>query len=74
VDDLTRVAIVENEPAAELAVSLLKTEGIRAMWRKSDIASAVWGVGITEGVGGPIEILVLAKDVLRAEELLAASD
>lgn len=73
-DDLTRVAMVENEMAAELAVSRLKMEGIHAMWRKTDIASAVWGVGITEGVGGPIEILVLAKYALRSQELLADSD
>jgi hypothetical protein len=71
VDDLTRVAIVDNEIAAELAVSRLKLEGIHAMWRKTDIASAVWGVGITEGVGGPVEILVLAKDAPRSRELLA---
>jgi hypothetical protein len=72
VDDLTRVAIVENEPAAELAVSLLETEGIWAMWRKTDIASAVWGLSLA--VGGPVEILVLAEDVPRARELLADSD
>jgi hypothetical protein len=72
VDDLTRVAIVENEPAAELAVSLLETEGIWAMWRKTDIASAIWGLSLA--AGGPVEILVLAKDVPRAQELLADSD
>jgi hypothetical protein len=71
VDDLTRVAIVDNEIAAELAVSRLKLEGIHAMWRKTDAASAAWGVGITEGVGGPVEILVLAKDAPRSRELLA---
>jgi hypothetical protein len=73
-DDLTRVAVVDNEMAAELAVSLLRMEGIHAMWRKTDVASAVWGVGITEGVGGPVEILVLAKDAPRSQELLADSD
>jgi len=71
-DALTRVAIVENEPAAELAVSLLETEGIWAMWRKTDIASATWGLSLA--VGGPVEILVLAEDVPRAQELLADSD
>jgi len=74
VDDLTRVAIVENESAAEVAVSLLKTEGIHAMWRKTDIASATWGLAPAGGVGGPIEILVLAKDVPRAHELLTDVD
>jgi len=69
VDDLTRVATVTNEPAAEVAVSLLKTEGIRAMWRKTDIAVA--GLGGPTGGGGPIDILVLARDAPRARELLA---
>ena len=69
--DLVRVSVVENEPAAELAVSMLATEGIRAMWRKTDIGAAVWGVGPTDGVGGPIEILVVATDGPRARELLA---
>lgn len=68
--DLIRVSIVENEPVAELAVAMLANEGIRAMWRKTDIGAAVWGVGPTDGVGGPIEILVLPGDVKRARELL----
>jgi hypothetical protein len=72
-DDLTRVAILDNQIAAELAVSRLRMEGIHAMWRKTDIASAVWGVGITEGVGGPVEILVRATDAPRSRELLANS-
>jgi len=71
VGDLTRVAIVENELAAGLAVALLETEGIWAMWRKTDIASAIWGVSLA--VGGPVEVLVNAEDVPRAKELLAGS-
>jgi hypothetical protein len=71
VDDLIRVAVVENEPAAELAVSMLAMEGVRAMWRKTDIGAAVWGVGPTDGVGGPIEILVQASDAPRAHDLLS---
>jgi hypothetical protein len=72
VDDLTRIAIVENETAAELAVSVLETEGIWAMWRRTDIASAIWGLSLA--AGGPVEVLVLAEDVPRARELLADSD
>ena len=64
-DDLVRVAIVDNEPTAQTAVSLLETEGIRAMWRKTDVAAA-FGVGSM----GPIEILVLTNDAQRAHELL----
>ena len=44
------------------------------MWRKTDIASATWGLAPAGGVGGPIEILVLAKDVPRAPELLTDVD
>jgi hypothetical protein len=50
---------------------MLATEGIPAFWRKTDIGAAAWGVGPTEGVGGPVEILVAASDVPRARELLA---
>jgi hypothetical protein len=73
VDDLTRVTVVENDLAAEMAVSLLQTEGIKAMWRKTDVASAVWEVGPTGALGGPVEIMVLAKDAQRARQLLGLS-
>ena len=43
-DDLTRVAVVETEPEANLAVSLLRNEGIRAMWRMTDIGAGALGV------------------------------
>jgi hypothetical protein len=43
VEDLIRVAVVENQPAAELAVAMLKLEGIRAVWRLPDMTTAVWG-------------------------------
>jgi hypothetical protein len=64
-DDVIRVALVENVPAAELAVSMLKQEGIPAMWRKSQ---AEWG--LAGGAGGPVEILVDPRDAPRAHELL----
>jgi hypothetical protein len=70
-DDLVRVAVVENEPEAELAVSLLRNEGIHAMWRTTDAAAAGLGAG-TGGSGmGPLAILVRAGDAERAHELLA---
>ena len=68
-DDLTRVAIVETEPEANLAVSLLRNEGIRAMWRMTDIGAGALGVG--GGGMGPMEVLVVEKDAQRARELLA---
>lgn len=70
-DDLVRVAIVDNEPEADLAVSLLRSEGIRAMWRTTDAAAAGLGAGTSGSMMGPLEILVLAGDAERARELLA---
>jgi hypothetical protein len=69
-DDLMRVTIVDNEPEADLAVSLLRNEGIRAMWRTTDAAAAGLGAG-TSSAMGPVEILVRAEDAERARELLA---
>ena len=37
--DLVRVAVVGNEPEAELTVSFLGTEGIRAMWRGTSLGA-----------------------------------
>lgn len=72
-DDLTRVAVVETEPEASLAVSLLRNEGIRAMWRMTDIGAGALGVG-GGGAMGPMEILVVEKDAQRARELLAPAE
>jgi Putative prokaryotic signal transducing protein len=70
VDDLVRVAVVENQPAAELAVSMLALEGIHALWRHTDMTTAVYGAGAAGAGGGPVEILVLPRDAERAHELL----
>jgi hypothetical protein len=69
-DDLVRVAIVDTEPEAELAVSMLRNEGIRAMWRTTDAAAAGLGAG-TSSAMGPLAILVRAADADRAHELLS---
>jgi hypothetical protein len=69
-DELVRVAVVDNEPEADLAVSLLGSEGIRAMWRATNAAAAGLGAG-TSSAMGPLEILVRAEDAERAVELLA---
>ena len=73
VDDLIRVAVVDSQPEAELAVSMLELEGIQAMWRKPDNISVVLGAAAFGGIGGPVEILVLARDAERAHELLASN-
>jgi hypothetical protein len=65
------VALVDNEPSAELAVGLLRTEGIPAMWRETSLGASGWGSGAVAGVQGPVEILVHPEQAERASELLA---
>ena len=74
VSDLVRVALVENEPSAELAVGYLRTEGIAAMWRETSLGGASFGVASVGGVHGPMEILVHPEQAERAQELLAEGD
>jgi Putative prokaryotic signal transducing protein len=68
-DDLVRAALVENEAAAEIALSMLETEGIKAIWHRTDLASEAREPGASAGAGG-VEILVLPADAERAIELL----
>lgn len=74
VSDLVRVATVESEPEADLAVGLLRTEGINAMWQPSGDASSGMGIGAVGGIGGLFDVVVSAEDAERAAELLAASE
>lgn len=74
VSDLVRVATVETEPEAELAVGLLRTEGITAMWQSAGLGATGAGLGSAGGVGGPFDVLVKAQDAERAQELLAEPD
>jgi putative signal transducing protein len=74
IDDIVRIATVENELEAEIVVGLLRVEGIRAMWRPTDFAAAGDGGGRSTGIMGPMDVLVLAEDAVRAREILAASD
>ena len=74
VSDFVRVATVESEPEADLAVGLLRTEGINAMWQRSGDAGAGTGISSVGGIGGLFDIVVSAEDAERSAELLAASD
>ena len=56
---LVTAAVVENEAEAEIAVSLLRSEGIVSMWRKADYAAATfWTSAAGALIGGPVEVLV----------------
>ena len=72
--DFVRIATVESEPEADLAVGLLRTEGITAMWQRSGEPAAGMGIGPVGGIGGLFDIVVLPDDAERAAELLAASE
>ena len=73
-DELVRVALVDTEPEAELAVSQLRLEGIAAMWQQTSLGMT--GLMGTSGGGfmGPMEILVHPENAERARELLAKSN
>ena len=72
--DFVRIATVESEPEADLAVGLLRTEGITAMWQRSGEPAAGMGIGPVGGIGGLFDVVVLPDDAERAAELLAASE
>ena len=70
--ELVRLAVVANELAAEAIRGLLETEGIDSMQRKTDFA-----VGMTDASPsgfGPREILVRARDLEAARELIKDAD
>ena len=70
--DFVRVATVESEPEADLAVGLLRTEGINAMWQRSGDPGAGMGIGPVGGIGGLFDVVVLPEDAERALELLTS--
>ena len=72
--DLVNVATVESEPEAELAVGLLRTEGILAMWQRVGVGAASAGLGSAGGIGGPFAVLVQPADAERARELLVPEE
>jgi hypothetical protein len=71
VADLVRVAIVETEPEADVAVGLLRTEGIPAMRQPTGLMTTGGALGSVGGIMGPYEVLVHAENEVRARELLS---
>ena len=67
--DLVVLEAVPTEMEAELICSLLRTEGIRCMYRPTNFAA-----GSTEGLpaAGPHEVLVRGEDAGDARRLLEA--
>ncbi len=69
-DELARLTIVANETEAELVRQLLATDGIVSMHRMLDFAAGAWDGW---AVAGAREIVIHARDLERARELLATS-
>ena len=67
--ELVRLTVVPSEPEAELLRGLLATEGIESIQRPTDFAA-----GALDGwaAGGAREILVHARDLETARELIAS--
>ena len=69
-DDLVRLTVVANETEAEIVRQLLETDGIESLHRMLDFAAGAWDGW---AVAGAREIVIHARDLERARELLAAS-
>ena len=64
--ELVHLTVVPNPVEAELTRSLLRTEGIESMQRKTN-----FGAGASDGAyGGQHEILVKASDLETARALI----
>jgi hypothetical protein len=66
--DVARVTVVSNDAEAEMLCGLLRLEGIKCYFRKTN-----YGAGSTDGMlssFGPTEIVVGASDLERAHEVL----
>jgi hypothetical protein len=71
-DDAVRLIKVPGEPEAELLCNHLRDNGFECAFRPTNEAdSAFEGFG---GLGGEYEVLVHAKDLDRARELLPEPD
>jgi hypothetical protein len=67
-DDPVRVTITPNEAAAEIVCGLLRSEGIECYHRQTNV-----GAGAFDGMpGGSQEVVVAARDLEHAREVLAA--
>jgi len=68
--ELVHLTFVPNSYESELLCALLRTEGLTCDQRSTNL-----GVGMMDGLpgGGPKEIVVGEQDLVRAQEILAAS-
>ena len=64
-----RLTIAPDEFAADTIISLLQTEGIEAIQRRTDLAAGMADAAFSSF--GPREVLVWPRDLERARELIA---
>jgi hypothetical protein len=69
ISDLVRLTIVSTEIEAEIVRSLLRTEDIESVKRKTDFATGASDAGSSSQ--GPWEILVSSDALATARELIA---
>jgi hypothetical protein len=64
------VTVVADELQAEAVCGLLRSNGIRCGYRKTNSAAAVSAFGTGGLIAGPTEVLVAEEDLAAARELL----
>jgi hypothetical protein len=69
-DGLVVIDVVATEQEAEVICGLLRSAGLECLVRQTNV-----GAGASDGmpVGGPFEVVVRAKDVESAREVLHSS-
>ena len=67
VDDLVTLEVVRTQTEAEMLCSLLRTAGIRCMYRVTNMGAAAFR---SVPAGAPQEILVRGEDLAAARDVL----
>jgi putative signal transducing protein len=68
--DAVRLTIVADELEAEILCGLLRTNGIKCGYRRTDVAAGAGTYGGGFAIAGPTEVLVGGQDLEVARELL----
>ncbi|HVN62897.1 MAG TPA: DUF2007 domain-containing protein [Gaiellaceae bacterium] len=69
-NDVVQLTVLPSEADAEMVVSLLRSNGIEAFTKRSDMGSATFGGA---GPFGAVEVWVSEAMLAEAREFLAAS-
>ncbi len=69
--DDAHLTVVPSGLDAEMLCGRLRLEGIRCYYRMTDVAGGAWVLGMGLAVG-PVEVIVDAAKLERAQELLDA--